>query len=61
MSDVTKCSKKQQANAINKIESDKHHALIVETICFNNRLLTMNEKLLEFLLEPRSGVRAEDL
>ena len=54
-------TKKQQAHIINQADSDRRHCLIVETIIFNKRLLAMNEKLLEFLLEPRAAMTEDDL
>ena len=57
----TQCSKKQQANAINLALNDQRNALIVETICINNRILKMNEKLLDSLINPIASITEDDL
>ena len=54
-------TKKQQAHIINQMDSDKRHCMIIELIVFNERILAMNEKLLEFLLEPRAAMTEDDL
>jgi hypothetical protein len=58
--DVT-CSAKQQANAINKMESDWSKAMIEFLLQRNREMQEMNMKLLDWLIEPRMAMTPEDL
>ena len=57
----TQCSKKQQANAINEMSLLWHRKMLFETMQDTRRLLALNEKIVDFLINPRASITEDDL